>query len=333
MIALSLPDSAWEDVEPGTEALLERWLVEVGAQVRAGQAVASAVLIKTNYEIAAPEDGVIADILIPADSTFGRGAPLALLETESGAAADRVAPTAEAPAGAGAGVEGPADAISQVLPMTGLRGSVARQMSLAWQAPQVAMGVEVEMTRCLARLDALRRAQPDVRITITALVIRAAALALKVHPGMNARLTERGIELLDAAHVALAVSLDEGLGTPVIRDADRKSVVEIAGEAQRLAAAARDGSLPPSALQGGTFTVTNLGMTGIDWFTPVLNSPQVGILGVSRVTQRAIVRDAAVVPAPLLMLTLVFDHRAVDGYPAAVFLADVRRRLEDASEL
>lgn len=333
MIALSLPDSAWEDVEPGTEALLEQWLVDVGAHVQAGQAVATAVLIKTNYEITAPEDGVITQILVAANDTFARDAPLALLEMGSGAFVEPTEPSAEAPAPADGGADRPAEPVNRTLPLTGMRGSVARQMSLAWQAPQVAIGVDVEMTQCLARLNALRQTQPDARITITTLILRAAALALRAHPGINARLTEQGIELVEAIHIALAVSLEEGLVTPVIRDADRKTAIEIADESRRLTEAARAGSLPPSALQGGTFTVTNLGMTGIDWFTPVLNAPQVAILGVGSLAQRATVRDGAIIAAPLLTLTLVFDHRAVDGYPAALFLADIRKRLEDASEL
>jgi pyruvate/2-oxoglutarate dehydrogenase complex dihydrolipoamide acyltransferase (E2) component len=329
MIRLSLSESAWGDVDPGTEALLDRWLVAVGDRVRAGQAVAEAVLVKTNYEITAPEDGVLAEILVQESDTFGRDTPIGLLQPDSAAAEP---PTEELPVTAAQ----PAAAIRagpQILPLTGLRGSVARAMSLAWQAPQVAMGVDVDMTRCLARRDALRAEHGDARLTITPLIIRAAALALRAHPRMNAHLTERGVELHEVVHIALAVSLDEGLLTPVIRDADRLSSVEIGQQAQQLAEAARANTLPPSALQGGTFSVTNLGMAGIDWFTPVLNPPQVGILGIGRLAQQAAVRDGAVVAVPTLTLTLVFDHRAIDGYPAALFLADVRARLEEAAEL
>ncbi len=136
------------------------------------------------------------------------------------------------------------------------------------------------------------------------------------------------VELASEVNLGLAVSLDEGVIVPVIRDADRKSMAELAAEARDLAAAARAGSLEGSALRDGTFTVSTLGATGIDWFTPILNAPQVAILGVGRVTDRVIARDGAAVVAPAMTLTLVFDHRAVDGHPAAQFLAALRDRLE-----
>jgi pyruvate dehydrogenase E2 component (dihydrolipoamide acetyltransferase) len=129
------------------------------------------------------------------------------------------------------------------------------------------------------------------------------------------------------------VNLDEGLAVPVIRDADRKSIAELAREARRLAAAARAGQLAPAAFQGGTFTVSNLGATGIDAFTPIINPPQVAILGVGRRALRPVVRGDQVVAAPTLVLTLVFDHRAIDGFPAAMFLAALRDRLERAADL
>jgi pyruvate/2-oxoglutarate dehydrogenase complex dihydrolipoamide acyltransferase (E2) component len=214
-----------------------------------------------------------------------------------------------------------------------LRGAIARNLSLAWQAPRVAAGVDVDMSAALAHLEELRRGADDLRLTLTPLFIRAAALALRAHPRLNALVTEQGVEQMDAIHIALAVSLEDGLLTPVIRDADTRSVADLAAEAVRLAALARAGTLPPSALQGGTFTVSNLGAAGIDWFTPVLNPPQVAILGVARVVERPVVRGGQLAVAPCTTLTLVFDHRAIDGDPAARFLATLRDLLEEPSAL
>ena len=185
------------------------------------------------------------------------------------------------------------------------------------------------MSRALALL-AGRKASGGTngRITVTALVLRAVALALREHPAMNALMREGGIERSGAIHLGLAVALDEGLAVPVIRDADTHSIERLAAASRELAQGARGGTLPPKAFQGGTFTVTNLGMTGIDWFTPILNPPQVGILGLARVAERPVARDGAVAIAPMTTLTLVFDHRAVDGHPAALFLRSVRERLE-----
>lgn len=229
----------------------------------------------------------------------------------------------------------PADALAQatapaLLPLKGLRGAIARNMSAGWQAPRVAMAAEVDMTRCLEQVAGHVVSGDAAKPTVTAWVLRAVAQALRQHPAMNALMREGGIERVSSVHLGLAVAIHEGLSVPVIRDAEVKSVMELASEVRAMAAGAKAGTLPPRAYQGGSFTVTNLGMTGIDWFTPILNPPQIGIIGVSRVAQRPVVRDGQLAVAPMTTLTLVFDHRAVDGYPAAQFLASVRERLESA---
>lgn len=221
-----------------------------------------------------------------------------------------------------------------LIPLKGMRGSIARNMTAGWQAPRVAMGAEVDMTRSLALLARHNAdAGTDARITVTALVLRAAAQSLREHPAMNTLLREGGIERAGEIHMGLAVAIDGGLAVPVIREADTRSIAGLAAISRELAQGARAGTLPPKAFQGGTFTVTNLGMTGIDWFTPILNPPQVGILGLSRVVERPVVRHGALAIAPMTTLTLVFDHRAVDGQPAALFLRSVRDRLETCEGL
>lgn len=329
MTGLSLPLELWEDAADDTEALLEEWLVAVGDRVVAGQPLATAVIVKTSVELVAPADGVVEAILVPAGETFARGAQLAAL-APTAAPAQEPAPATAAPAPTPAH---PAPAAGRLVPFTGLRGSIARNLSAAWQAPRVAAGVEVDMGAAQAHLRALRAAAGERRITLTALFVRAAALALRAHPQMNALVTEQGVERVAGAHVAVAVSLDDGLVTPVIRDADTKPAAAVAAELADLAAAARAGGLAPGALQGGSFTVSNLGGAGVDWFTPVLNPPQAGILGVSRVVERAVARGGSLAVAPCTTLTLVFDHRAVDGEPAARFLAAVRDLLEEPAQL
>lgn len=221
-----------------------------------------------------------------------------------------------------------------LIPLKGLRGSIARNMTLGWQAPRVAMSIEADVAGCESRRAAVQQSLgASPKVTLTAFILRAVALTLKEHPHMNALLKEHEIELIEDVNLALAVSLDEGLLAPVIKNADRKSVADIAKEARELAEGARANKLGPGAYQRGTFTVSNLGMTGIDWFTSVINPPQVGILGVTRVAQKPVVRDGAIVVAPMMGLHLVVDHRAVDGYPAAVFLGALRKRLEDAGDL
>jgi len=221
-----------------------------------------------------------------------------------------------------------------VVPFTGIRGAVARAMTGAWGAPRVAVAFDVELDACLA----LRRARQeeageDVRLSPTHFILRAAALALRDHPGLNGTVHDDGVHLSATVDIGLAVSIDGGLIVPVIRAVDAKPVEVVAREAAELAQQARSGGLRQSALRGGTFTVSTLGATGAAWFTPILNAPQVAILGVGAIQRRAVVRGDDVVPASMTTLTVIFDHRAVDGQPAATFLAAIRDRLEHPDEL
>lgn len=308
MIEIKAPAEPFEDAGEGVEGLLEAWLVDEHDRVAAGQAVGDAIVVKTSFQILAPCDGTLAELVVAAGDTFPAGAVLARVEEDAGGDSG---PVLAAPA------ERPMS-----VPFTGMRGAVAREMARAWQQPRVAIGVDVEMTAALATLAVAGRLSPTVA------VLRGVALALLEHPRLNARVLDDGVELADDINLGLAISLEEGVIVPVIGNADQKSLSELAVEAGELAQAAREGSLPGTALRGGTFTVSTLGATSIDWFTPILNAPQVAILGVGRVAERVIARDGAAVVAPTMTMTLIFDHRAVDGHPAALFLADVRGRLE-----
>jgi pyruvate/2-oxoglutarate dehydrogenase complex dihydrolipoamide acyltransferase (E2) component len=204
-----------------------------------------------------------------------------------------------------------------IVPLKGMRGAIARNMTAGWQAPRVAMTVDVDMSACLGK-----------DIGVTALVLSAVARSLVDYPVLNAWLLPEGIAQQGEVNLGLAVALKEGLAVPVIRNAAALPLSDMAQQVRGLATGARQQSLLPRAYQGGSFTVTNLGAAGIDWFTPILNPPQVGILGMGRIVDKPVVRDGQIVIAPVMALTLVFDHRAVDGHPAALFLADLRTRLQ-----
>ena len=225
----------------------------------------------------------------------------------------RAAPVAAAPA-------------IQVIPIAGLRKAVAQRMhnsSLQTMA-QVSLATETDVTD-LVRAREARRAQLDV--SYTDLIIRAVALTLKEHPRLNATATAEEIRLHSEVHIGLAVALDDGLIAPVLRHADRMGVAEIAAEARRLAERARAGALTADDLVGGTFTVTNLGAFEIDAFTPIINPPQVAILGVGRILEKPALHQGAITARSLLTLSLTFDHRVVDGAPAAAFLQALSRRV------
>jgi pyruvate dehydrogenase E2 component (dihydrolipoamide acetyltransferase) len=163
------------------------------------------------------------------------------------------------------------------------------------------------------------------------MLIRLVALALLEHPDLNAALTNDGIVQHEHVHLGLAVDLNQGLRVPVVRDADRKSVHQIAEDTAGMIAAIRDGSIGGEHLKGSTFTITSLGPLGIDAFTPLINLPEVAILGVGRIVSRAVVVDeetGELGARKMMALSLTFDHRIVDGSPAAKFLQNVVGKIE-----
>jgi len=213
-----------------------------------------------------------------------------------------------------------------IVPLKGIRGMIARSLTAAWQAPRVAQGLDADMTAVLPRVEKERQ-DTGRRISITHAVLRSVALTLREHPAVNGIVSEQGVELWPQVNLGVAVNTPNGVVVPVVPQADTKGFAALEAEVATLAEGARTGRLPASAYQRGTFTVSTLGATGIDWFTPVLNPPQIAILGVGRVAPRAVVVDGAVAARPMMTLTLVFDHRALDGHPAGLFLSAVVRRL------
>ena len=197
------------------------------------------------------------------------------------------------------------------------------------------MDMDVVMDAAVAlRTELVEAWQHDgVRPSYTDFVIRAVAKALEQHPRMNATFGDTEITLHGAIHVGLAVALDDGLVVPVIRDANRLPLAALARESARLAGAARDGRLGLDDLQGATFTISPLGMFGVDSFTPILNAPQVGILGVNRIRDDVAWDGDRPQRQQRMMLSLTWDHRALDGAPAARFLAAVRDLLESPLRL
>ena len=217
---------------------------------------------------------------------------------------------------------------SAVVRMRGMRATIASRMheSLHDMA-QLTLTMDVAMDRVVA--DRERRQVDGDAPSYTDYVIAAAAAALVEHPIVNSQITDEGIALLPEVNVGMAVALDNGLVVPVVRGADRLSIEEISVEAARLAAAARSRSLGLPDFEGATFTVTAMGMYGVDAFTPIINPPNTAILGMGRVRRDVDWDDDdRPVPLPVLTLSLTWDHRAFDGAPAAEFTRTVRGVLE-----
>ncbi|MCS6964717.1 MAG: 2-oxo acid dehydrogenase subunit E2 [Thermoflexus sp.] len=227
----------------------------------------------------------------------------------------------------------PRPALRRRVPLTGMRRAIAeRMLRSVREAPQFTVSVDVEMGRTLAMvedLSAWAEREEGVRVTLTALLIRACAWALRRHPSLNATLEGEEILEWEEVNIGVAVAVPEGLVVPVVPGADRKGLIEIARALEEKATRAREGRLRPEDLQGGTFTLSNLGMYGVDRFTAILNPPQAAILAVGRVAKRPVVEEGDRVEVrSMATFTLTADHRIVDGVQAARFLDDLRMALE-----
>ena len=210
----------------------------------------------------------------------------------------------------------------EIVELTTTRKTIARRLTDAWTAPVFQLGVSVDMTEALALRERLvtRLAEGASKPTVNDILTKLAAVALTRHRAVNAVFTGDTIQRFPNAHVAIAVAAPNGLIVPVIRDADRRTIQEIAEARTDLVGRARSGKLTLADLEGGTFTISNLGMFGVEQFVAVLNPPQVAILAVGAVKDTAVVVDGAIDIAPMLQLTLTCDHRAIDGAEGADFL-------------
>lgn len=217
------------------------------------------------------------------------------------------------------------------LPLTGLRGIIAERLSQSWrERPQVTLTTEADATNLVAARQQLNTelAAAGEKITYNALLMRLVARALAEHPNLNAQLTETGLQTMPGINIGLAVDTQRGLLVPVVREVPTKSLLHINQEINSLAERAIQGRSLPDELSGGTFTITNLGAYEIDVFTPLINPPECAILGVGRIVSKPVGLNGQIVLRDMLALSLSFDHRLVDGAPAAKFLQRVKQLIE-----
>lgn len=243
------------------------------------------------------------------------------------AAQPAAAPATGSSAPTGAGIER--------VELTSMRRTIARRLGEAWQAPAFYLTRDIEMSAASelrARLVTSMR-DGDTKPTVSDVITKAAAVALRRHRDMNVHFVEDAILRFESVHVGMAVATDAGLVVPVIRDAHAKTIREIAADRSALVRRARDGKLQPDDFEGGTFTISNLGMMGIDEFTAVLNPPMAGILAVGRTADRPVVIDRRVEVRSMMTVTLGCDHRAVDGAVGARFLQTLAEHLEDPTSM
>ncbi len=355
------------------EAEVSRWLVAEGERVELNQPLAEVETAKATVEIPSPHAGVVARLHAAEGDLVRVGAPLVTFEVEEAAGLPVPPPEAaqsqpEGPAGptgpvpaspavrrlardlgvdlaalAGTGPggrvtredveraarQGPGSADVERIPVRGVRRLIAERLTRAVrEIPHVTTFRTVD---CL-HLEALRR---DLGVSPLPIVVRALAEACRAHPFLNASFdASRGeILLYRRCHVGIATDTERGLLVPVVRDAGTRGIGEIAAEIERLARAARDGTISPDEMAGGTITVTNTGSYGSEFGTPIINPPQGAILGLGVIEPRALVVGGEVVARPACTLSLSFDHRLLDGRAAGLALGELVDLLERPERL
>jgi len=270
---------------------------------------------------------------IPLDAVAGSGPNGRIIkrDIESWAGAPTGAPARSSAAPAPAG---PTITPGQEIPVSNIRRVIAKRLAESmFTAPHFYVTVDVDMDAAVALRDQLQRGE-DVKVTYNDLVVKACAKALTRFPMVNASWAGDKIVTHGEVHVGIAVTIPDGLITPVVRNADRKSVLDISREVKDLATRARERKLKPEEFTGSTFTISNLGMFGVTEFTAIINPPESAILAVGAVQRVAVVdEDDSVRPGHRMKVTLSSDHRVVDGAMAAQFLGEVRRLLENPVSL
>ena len=360
-IELKLPDVG----EGIAEGEIVRWLVAEGAQVKEDDLLVEILTDKANIELPSPVSGTLLKILAKSGQVVKVGEPIALIEpatVKSAGAGGEVLATpvvrkvakdlgVELSAMIGSGPGGrvteedvrraaapaagvPAEfASGERIPFKGKRRMIARKMVAAkTRVPHALLVDEADVSGLLAERARMRETgeREGVRITVLPFIMKAVAGALQRHPALNASLDEDrdAIVRKKTIDIGMAVDAEDGLVVPVVRNADGKSVIELAREIDRLSAAAREGTVAPGDLAGGTFTISSVGSIGGLFSFPVINVPEAAILAAHKIVTRPVVRDGEIVPREMMYLSLSFDHRIVDGGEATRFLNEVVRRIE-----
>ena len=311
--------------EQGEAVEAEEDVPEEGSPEPEEERKASADEPKAEEKEAAPSNGRVKASPLARRVARERGIDLAGLTgtgPEGRIVAEDVERAAATPAHATAGA---APLEAEVVPLTSIRRTIARRLTEAWEAPAFQISMPADMTRALALRERLR----DDKVTVTDVLTKLSAIALLRHREVNAHFAGDELRIFPTANVGLAVATERGLVVPVIRECERKSLVQIAVERGLLVARARDAKLTADDLEGGTFTISNLGMYGVEQFIAVLNPPQAAILAVGAIEERPVAESGELVVRPMMSMTLTCDHRAVDGSNASEFLRELKSLLEE----
>jgi pyruvate dehydrogenase E2 component (dihydrolipoamide acetyltransferase) len=351
------------------EGTVGKWYKKEGEAVEKGEPIAEIVSEKATYDLEASSSGIIRKILVEEGVDAPVNAVLAVIGTSDETIPD-IGAQAEAPQTAetegekrivaspaakrlarehridlssvhGSGPEGriveddvtrliepkggAQPKVKEVIPLSGFRKITAERLSLSFRtAPHSAVVMEVDVSKATELHERLQ-------VSYTTLIIKAAATALTEMPIVNSTLEGDRIKIFADVNVGVAVATANGLVVPVIRNADQKTLKDLDAAVLELTEKAQLAKLSKEEVTGGTFTVTNLGMYGVDFFIPIINPPEAAILAVGRISEKPAPVNGKVEVKPVMMLSLSYDHRVIDGAPAAEFLRKIKERLENSS--
>jgi pyruvate dehydrogenase E2 component (dihydrolipoamide acetyltransferase) len=347
------------------EGTVGKWYKKEGDSVEKGEAIVEVVSEKAAYDLEAPASGVLRKILVTEGVDVPVDAVLAFIVAPDEPFSEaEMQPTPSQPAekeevrilaspaakrlarergidlsqvkGSGPegriseedvlrfveGVSETALKVKQVIPLSGFKKTSAERLSMSFKtAPHSTVAMEVDASKA-------KTLHERLQISYTTIIVKATARALLENPVVNSTLQANEIRVFEDINIGVATATDRGLVVPIIHNADKKSLKEIDDEIKGLSEKAKEGRVTKQDLTGGTFTITNLGMFGVDFFTPIINPPEAAILGVGRTAEKAVVVDGKIGIKPMLILSLSYDHRIIDGAPAAQFLKSIKDYLE-----
>jgi len=343
-----------------------KWYKKEGDTVQKDEPVVEIMSEKATYDLEAPASGILRKILVEEGLDVPVNDVLAIiaapdetlseadLQSEVGETAEKLEPNIIASPAAkrlakehgidlsnvkGSGPEGRINEedvqqhirtsgqatpkVKETIKLTGYRKTSAERLSLSFRtAPHSTVLMEADMSSA----EQLHR---ESGMSYTAILVKAVSEALAEHPMVNSTLEGDTIKIFEEINVGVAVATDSGLIVPVIHHADKQQLVEIDQRIAELSSKARNGKLSKEEISGGTFTITNLGMYGVDLFIPIINPPEAAILGVGKIAEKPVAVNAKVEIRPLMALSLVYDHRIIDGVPASEFLRKIKEKLEE----
>jgi len=351
------------------EGTVGKWYKKEGDSVEKDEPIVEVVSEKAAYDLEAPASGVLRKILVQEGVDVSVNTVIAVITTPDEAFSETEA-LAEAPQAAevegekrvlaspaakrlarergidlstvkGSGPEGriaeedvrrlieeiggTLPKVKQIIPLSGFRKTSAERLSMSFKtAPHSTIMMEIDVFRAA-------EVHKKTQVSYTTIIVKAVAEALAELPLINSRLKGENIEVVEDVNVGVAVATENGLIVPIIHNSNRRSLKEIDTALGDLMEKARRGKLSRGELTGGTFTITNLGMYGVDFFTPIINPPEAAILGVGRIAEKAMVVGGKIEIRPIVTLSLSYDHRIIDGAPAAEFLQIVKKKIEDIS--